>query len=416
MRGSVSSSRGSVSLRQLKTHIQRMSAESTSAQMRRSFNELAKRGVQRIEFEEARRVLAGGAARPMVKLLGTSLLSPTNTTKRLPTGKVLEPYTHVGLLFTWSRCNPCKRFMRKLKKYQKSHPEMAVVHVPFSKELRFHRYLKDNKRDHYFGLANKSDASRLERRFGITKVPSLVVVDRESGRVLTERGKDDVEKGRSFSDPVPEIVCKDTGSLCRTHEGCHCMYKGCRSGHNVVCKPVPKNVKRVPQKFGWAGPGTDLALCQTHRLELFTKYPHLYEKKSLKQEESRRCLLRAKDPGWRSKVPVWKSETEMPCEREASTFPSLEDVEESKLRKLVAPCVRRNLRKTKTRIPICSECMQYWSQKDPHLWLKILAGVAAVAGAAAIAYKLMPASSSASADASSGAGAGAGADAGAGNS
>ena len=112
----------------------------------------------------------------------------------------------VGLYFSAHWCPPCHRFTPELAKFYKEvkasrgAQSLEVCFVPYSHPTDPSKDTQEDHDDYYAQMPwctlpfGEVRAVELKQKYGIKKIPTLVMVDQD-GELISMTGKDDVEVG-----------------------------------------------------------------------------------------------------------------------------------------------------------------------------------------------------------------------------
>lgn len=99
----------------------------------------------------------------------------------------------IGLYFSASWCPPCRGFTPKLVDFYKDNKTaFEVVLVPADQtEEASMKYMKDYKMDWTALPFGSSDIESLNKKYGITGIPALIIVDSQ-GNLISKEGRAEV--------------------------------------------------------------------------------------------------------------------------------------------------------------------------------------------------------------------------------
>lgn len=146
---------------------------------------------------------------PIDQLLGSSLLQKADGTK-VDTKKALKDKKLVGLYFSASWCPPCKAFSPLLIDfYNKVSKEVEIVYVSSDQSTEeFENYYKKMP---WLAIPTDKESTQLKhglaKVFGIQGIPTLIILDAQTGRFVTADARSDVQSNKG--DPK-EVVNKWT--------------------------------------------------------------------------------------------------------------------------------------------------------------------------------------------------------------
>jgi len=145
----------------------------------------------------------------LIKLLGNELLSSSGT---VPTGDALKGKQAVGLYFSAHWCPPCRGFTPELAKVYKglvdSGKSFEIVFVSSDRdEDSFKEYFAEQP---WLALpySARSTKAALSKKFKVNGIPTLVILDGETGATITTDGREVVmedPKGEAFPWQPPSI-------------------------------------------------------------------------------------------------------------------------------------------------------------------------------------------------------------------
>merc|ERR1711988_611351 len=135
-----------------------------------------------------------GGSQGLVELFGDELTTKDGKTK---TGNVLEDVDAVGIYFSAHWCPPCRGFTPKLAEIyttmKANGKKFEIVFVSSDRdEASFDDYFKDMP---WLALpfADRSGKDRLNKKFKVQGIPSLVIVDKD-GQTITTDGRSAVSE------------------------------------------------------------------------------------------------------------------------------------------------------------------------------------------------------------------------------
>ncbi|XP_065183774.1 nucleoredoxin-like [Sycon ciliatum] len=132
----------------------------------------------------------------LAKLLGNVLLESSKTRKEVPTASLAGEGKVIGLYFSGQWCPPCKAFTPVLlafyHAFKTSSERGELLDVVFISSDRnkesFHEYYSEMPW-HAMPYECREKKAELTRKFRITGIPSLVLVDGQTGKVISTSGR-----------------------------------------------------------------------------------------------------------------------------------------------------------------------------------------------------------------------------------
>ena len=115
--------------------------------------------------------------------------------------EILRDKKFVGFFYSASWCPPCRVFTAVLKDFYEHHARengLEIVSASFDKkEDEMLNYMARNHGNWPFAPFNSDVAKKLKLRFTISSIPTLIIVDVKSGKMITRDGKKHVEEKKA---------------------------------------------------------------------------------------------------------------------------------------------------------------------------------------------------------------------------
>ena len=142
------------------------------------------------------------APSPLVGLLGETLLSKVGDVK---TSTALAGKTAIGLYFSGHWCGPCRHFTPELGKSYTKHLKAKGCEIVFVSsdrdEASFTSYFKEQADWLALPYAARDVKAALSKKYKVSGIPTLVLLDGATGEVITTDARSDVDadpEGKSF--------------------------------------------------------------------------------------------------------------------------------------------------------------------------------------------------------------------------
>lgn len=160
---------------------------------------------------------------PITKLLGTKLLQQNGTTT---TDAIVGPNKYLGLYFSAHWCPPCRGFTPELatfyKNFKAQHAQKDNFDIVFVSSDRdqnaFDEYYKEMP---WLALPfeDRDTKAALSKKFKVRGIPTLVILDADSGEVITTDGRSEVDadkdgvnfpwRPKPISEALPGLLAGD---------------------------------------------------------------------------------------------------------------------------------------------------------------------------------------------------------------
>ena len=122
------------------------------------------------------------------RFFGTEALLGANNA-RVPVSEV-EQKDYVMLYFSASWCPPCRQFTPQLADFYNAHKDKKKFEVVFcswdNDQTQFSQYFSKMP---WLAMTNRAHVDALGKKYGISSIPSLIVLDAKTQQVVSTQGR-----------------------------------------------------------------------------------------------------------------------------------------------------------------------------------------------------------------------------------